>query len=303
MRNTFITHLKHLASSDPNIWLLTGDLGYSVLDAFAKEFPERYINMGIAEQNMIGVATGIALEGQKTFVYSIANFPTFRCLEQIRNDVCYHNANVKIVSVGAGLAYGTHGYTHYGIEDLAVMRTLPNMTILSPADPREAKRCAEIAVSINGPVYVRLGKNGEPHIHNADLDFSVGDILPVFTSNSETIILSTGSICYEAVSAAQKLKSLGHNVSVYSVPTIKPFNINSLKNILTGVTRIITLEEHVSSGGLYGIVCETLQTLGLSIRVNSLAVPENIKIIGTQKYLLKELGLDAEGICKYLRNA
>ncbi len=137
MRNTFVTTLCDLAEQDERVWLLCGDLGYSVLERFSERFPGRYVNMGVAEQNMAGVAAGLALSGKIVFTYSIANFPVMRCLEQLRNDVCYHNLNVKTVAVGGGLAYGTHGYTHHGVEDIAVMRALPNMVVMAPGDPIE----------------------------------------------------------------------------------------------------------------------------------------------------------------------
>ena len=146
MRTAFIDTLCQLAAEDERIWLLTGDLGYSVLERFATRFPERYVNVGVAEQNMVGVAAGLARCGKMPWVYSIANFPTFRCLEQIRNDVCYHNGNVKVVAVGAGFAYGPHGYTHHGLEDVAILRALPNMTVVAPADPVET-RLATIAIA------------------------------------------------------------------------------------------------------------------------------------------------------------
>jgi hypothetical protein len=143
MRTAFLETLVRLARHDERIWLLTGDLGYSVLEGFAREFPERFVNAGVAEQNLTGVAAGLALSGKIVFTYSIANFPTLRCLEQIRNDVCYHRANVKVVAVGGGLAYGSQGYTHFGVEDLAVMRALPYMTVVAPGDPVEARLATE----------------------------------------------------------------------------------------------------------------------------------------------------------------
>ena len=139
MRTSFIDTLCQVAENDRRVWLVTGDLGYSVLEKFSSKFPERYLNAGVAEQNMVGVAAGLAMTGKVVFVYSIANFPTLRCLEQVRNDVCYHKLSVKIVAVGCGLAYGGHGYTHHGVEDLGVMSLLPHMTVIAPGDPVETR--------------------------------------------------------------------------------------------------------------------------------------------------------------------
>ena len=300
MRNSFINKLTELASSHEKVWLIAGDLGYSVLDAFAERYPERYINAGVAEQNMTGLAAGLAMEGAKPFTYSIANFPTFRCLEQIRNDVCYHDLDVKVVSVGAGLSYGTHGYTHYGIEDIAIMRPLPNMTVLCPADPREAIRCAELAVDHRGPMYVRLGKNGEPNMHEQACSFAIGDPLE-FLKGKDAAILATGSIGYAGLEAARSLRSSGLDVGFYSLPTIRPLNIQKLSSLLGSCRRIFTLEEHVEAGGLFSLMCEVSQREGLGYEITPLCVPHELPCLGNQGYLLQALGLDAAGIAERVR--
>src|SRR5438128_4342027 len=174
MRGAFRDAISELAAADERIWLLTGDLGYTVLERFYERFPARFINVGVAEQNMTGVATGLALSGKIVVTYSIANFPTMRCLEQVRNDVCYHEANVKIVAVGGGLAYGTHGYSHHGIEDIAVMSAFPNMTVIAPADPVETALAAREMLRTPGPCYLRLGKGGEPGVHDVEPAVRIG---------------------------------------------------------------------------------------------------------------------------------
>ncbi len=161
MRPAFVAALCQLASEDERIWLLCGDLGYGALEPFRDTFPGRYINAGVAEQNMTGMAAGLALSGKVAFTYSIANFPTLRALEQIRNDVCYHDCNVKIVSVGAGFSYGAQGYTHHGVEDIAIMRALPEKVVVSPGDPVEARLATRAVAALPGPCYLRLGKSGE----------------------------------------------------------------------------------------------------------------------------------------------
>ena len=165
MRNAFIKTLSQLALENENIYLLTGDLGYSVFEDFQKKFSKRFINMGISEQNMMGVAAGLALSGKTVFVYSIIPFLIFRCFEQIRNDICYHDLNVKLIGVGGGFSYGVNGYSHYAVEDISIMKTLSPMTILCPGDPMEVEYAVKSAERRKGPFYVRLGKNGEPIIH------------------------------------------------------------------------------------------------------------------------------------------
>ena len=174
MRNHFIKTLSELIRENRDIYLITGDLGFSVFENLMESYPDQFINVGVAEQNMIGVASGLAKEGKIPFVYSIANFPIMRCLEQIRNDVCYHNLNVKIVSVGGGYSYGTLGYTHHGLEDIAVMRAIPGMKVIAPGDPTETKLATRSIVEASGPCYLRLGKAGEVVVHEEDPDFAIG---------------------------------------------------------------------------------------------------------------------------------
>ncbi|MCE9559061.1 MAG: transketolase, partial [Armatimonadetes bacterium] len=204
MRTSFMQTLTQFAERDDRIWLLTGDLGYSVLEPFAQRFPERYINVGVAEQNMTGIAAGLALSGKVVFTYSIANFPTLRCLEQIRNDVCHHNANVKVVAVGGGFAYGSQGYTHHGVEDLGIMRMLPGLTVMVPGDPAEAKAATRAAVETAGPCYLRLGKGGEPAVHAEPPVFTVGRAL-LARHGRDVTILSCGAMLAAAVAAADQL--------------------------------------------------------------------------------------------------
>src|SRR5438445_7860670 len=171
MRTAFIQTLNELADRDPRVCLVVGDLGFSVIEEFAERFPDQFLNAGVAEQNMIGLAAGMSMTGKIVLTYSIGNFGTLRCLEQIRNDVCYHRANVKVVAVGGGLAYGNLGVTHHASEDVAIMRALPNMTVVSPGDPIEARLATKAVVALDGPAYLRLGKAGEPVVHEKDPDF------------------------------------------------------------------------------------------------------------------------------------
>lgn len=257
MRNTFIQTLYELAEKDSRIWLLTGDLGYSVLERFAERFPDRFINVGVAEQNMTGVAAGLALCGKIVFTYSIANFSTLRCLEQIRNDVCYHNLNVKIVAVGGGLAYGSLGYSHHGIEDIAVMRTLPNMTVIAPGDPIETELATRAIVDWPGPCYLRLGRGKEPRIHKTLPDFNVSEAIFV-RQGLDVALLSTGGILKTAVELADELCKVGIKAAVVSVPTVKPFPEEFILELARRFSILVSFEEHVATGGFSEAVAAVL---------------------------------------------
>lgn len=304
MRNTFINELHSLAKGNKDIFLVVGDLGYSVVDTFAKELPGQFLNAGVAEQNMTGLAAGLALASSRTvFTYSIANFPTFRCLEQIRNDVCYHNANVKVISVGGGLAYGTQGYTHYGIEDVAIMRALPNIVVASPCDPLEAKALVELSVSTPGPWYIRLGKNKEPHLHAGVPSMRIGEPLEI-RSGSDALILSTGALVAEAVKASEACSACGQSVAVWSVPFLKPLNETSFMALFKRYKQVVVVEEHSAIGGLgsalSAVVAKNLGQLPSGFQFRTLALPEKLNQLGDQEFLRAQLGIDSAGILKAL---
>ena len=291
MRTAFIRSLIEHARAKPEIFLVVGDLGYSVVEPFVEEFPERFLNAGVAEQNMTGVAAGLASEGYHVFTYSIANFPTLRCLEQIRNDVAYHRLPVTVVSVGAGLSYGNLGYSHHALQDIAVMRTLPEMTVLSPADPGEARGCVDWLVNHPGPSYLRLGKAGEAVLHEAG-KISTVPIL-VAPGSSHCALVATGSILKVALEASSTLRKEGASVPVFSIPWIHPLNREDLLP-LSQFRRLLVLEEHFCSGGLGSLLRELLPT---GIEVVSLAVPSSVAgEVGTQDYLRQRAGLDSAGI-------
>lgn len=256
MRTAFIETLCELAERDRRIWLLCGDLGYSVLEGFAERFPERYANVGIAEQNMMGMAAGLALTGKVVFTYSIANFPVMRCLEQVRNDVCYHNLNVKIVAVGGGLAYGTAGYTHHAVEDLAVMSAMPNMAVLAPADPVETRLATAAIAAYPGPCYLRLGKAGEPVLYDRQPEFSIGKAIRVRDGKDITLI-STGGMLGSVIEAAERLQEGGCSAQVLSMPTLSPLDSEAILQAARTTGRIVTVEEH-GIGGLGSAVADVL---------------------------------------------
>ncbi len=300
MRTTYLKTLLELAEHDDRIWLLTGDLGYSVLEPFATQYPDRFVNMGVAEQNMAGVAAGLAMTGKVVFVYSIANFPVMRCLEQIRNDICYHNLDVKIVAVGCGLAYGSHGYTHHGVEDIAVMRVLPNMTVIAPADPVETRLATQAIVERSGPVYLRLGKANEPVLYEREPAFEIGKAIEVCPGSDVTLI-STGSVLGLALEAQRELSSEGWSVQVLSMPTLAPLDKSSVIEAAKRTGRIVTLEEH-GPGGLGSVVAEALAEEGYGIRFHALRLPRGaIKEAGSQATLLRAHGLSSAGVAECAR--
>lgn len=283
--------------------LVVGDLGYGVVDEFATVMPEQFVNAGVAEQNMIGIAAGLAACGRRVFVYSIANFATLRCLEQIRNDLCYHKLDVTIVSVGAGVAYGTHGYTHHAVEDVAALRSLPGLRILSPADPLEASAAADFCATSRGPNYVRLGKNGEPRLHTDDSPLELVTPL-LLRRGSDVNILATGSIAGTCLTAADYLsKTAGIECSVYSCPLIRPFNADWLIT-LEHQTPLITVEEHSREGGFGSLVLEISTDNHTGHAITRAALDSNnISLLGSQGYLRSRSQLDAEGIATTVLNA
>lgn len=247
MRNAFIQELVSLARQHPHIALIVGDLGYSVVEPFADEFPERFINAGVAEQNMTGLAAGMASEGYHVFTYSIANFPTFRCAEQIRNDVDYHKLPVTVVAVGGGLAYGALGYSHHAVQDYALMRTLPNMLIAAPGDPQETKACMRYLVENPCPSYLRLGKAGEPVFHTETPSVTPGHWLKVQPGDERQVLLATGAGLQAALEWSKQPQYSKY--AVYSMPLWSMQSKALQANFLQGKKEVVTVEDHLQDGG------------------------------------------------------
>ena len=290
MRDAFIAGLIELARKDEHIALLTGDLGFGVVEKFSSEFPDRFWNCGVAEQSMMSIAAGLAKSGMRPFVYSIANFPTFRCLEQIRNDVCYHDLPVTIVSVGGGLGYGTLGYTHHGIEDVAALRALPNLAIYSPADPVETKEVLTQIHNENKPAYLRLGKNGEPIIEQKTKKELAGSIYEL-KSGDKLSVIACGAIAENCLSAANKLKNKAE-IQVISIPKVKPLAVEFLIEIIES-EKILVVEEHVERGGLGSALLEGFNKLGNAKTFAHVFVKEDmISKTGSQNYLRSLSGMD-----------
>lgn len=296
MRKAFINRLCELARKDDRICLIIGDLGFSVVEPFVKKFPDRFLNAGVAEQNMIGMATGWSLSENKiVFVYSIANFPTFRCLEQIRNDVCYHKANVKIVSVGGGLTYGSAGFSHHAIEDLAIMRALPGMVVSAPADAYETATITQLAVDTAGPFFIRIGKNNEPNIHRSPCSFELGEPI-ILRKEGDILLVSTGTLLNEVIEAAVLLEEKKLKTAVIGIPFLKPLNEESLKKILLGKKAVVTVEEHSGFGGLGSVISEIIADNNLNIPLHRIYLPEFIDHVGSQHELRRFYKIDKEGI-------
>ncbi len=297
MRTEFIETLLELARNDPRVVLITGDLGFGVVVPFQEQLPQQFVNAGVAEQNMTGLAAGMALSGKIVFTYSIANFPVIRPLEQIRNDVCYHNANVRIVAVGGGMAYGSLGPSHHATEDIAVMRAMPNMLVVAPGDPAEASLATQALIAHQGPAYLRLGRADEPEVHAVEPDFQLGKAITV-RPGSDITLISTGGMLYDTVQAADALGEMGIKARVISMHTVKPLDEEAVLAAARETQAIFTLEEHSIIGGLGGAVAEVLlesgtrppifKRIGLNGGFSS--------IVGTQEYLRAHYGLDTKGI-------
>lgn len=251
MRNAFIEELVALAEAHDHIALVVGDLGYGVIEPFADRFPDRFINAGIAEQNMTGLAAGMASEGYHVFTYSIANFPTFRCAEQIRNDVDYHRLPVTIVAVGGGLAYGALGYSHHAVQDYALMRCMPGMTIAAPGDAMEVRACMRWLVANPGPSYLRIGKAGEPVYHDAVPDVAPGRWVPVRDGEGDHALLATGAALGAALDRAD-------GAPVYSMPLWGMASKCMQPEIVARHARVETLEDHLLDGGFGAWMMESM---------------------------------------------
>jgi len=295
MRTTFINKLCKLARQDERICLIVGDLGYSVVEDFSKEFPNRFLNAGVAEQSMTGIACGWSLaENKIVFTYSLANFPTLRCLEQIRNDCCLHNANVKIISIGSGITYGQSGYSHFAIEDLAIMGAMPNMAIFSPADPNEAEICLDLMIQNQGPAYIRIAKKGELILGDKINVFKLGDFVE-YQSGKDLCLIGIGTILSECLGAAKILEEK-ISTSVIGIPVFKPLNEKELVKHLKKFPLIATVEEHSAYGGLASVIGEIIAHHSIRSKFIKFALPEGFNKIGPQADLRKLCGLNAEQI-------
>ncbi|MEA2427265.1 MAG: transketolase [Thermoleophilaceae bacterium] len=294
MRDAFFEALAELAAEDERVWALTGDLGIGLFDPVERVAPGRVMNLGIAEQALVGIAAGLSYAGKLPFAYSIAPFVTSRPHDQIRVDVAMARANVKLVGVGGGVAYGYLGPTHHAIEDLALMRALPNMTVLTPGDPGEARRATRTAAAIDGPVYLRLGKNGEPDLLPDVAPFGHANVL---REGGDVTLASVGTILAETLAAADELAAAGIHATVLHYGTLKPFDGDALAEAAARTGAVVTVEEHTINGGLGSAAAEVLAERGAAAPLRRIGLQDEFAFaVGSREHLLRRYGIAAADI-------
>jgi len=300
MRDAFLDKLTELASLDKDIVLLTGDLGFNVFEDFESRFPGQYFNVGVAEQNMTGLAAGLALKGKKVITYSIANFPTLRCLEQIRNDACYHGLNITIVASGGGFSYGSLGMSHHATEDIAILRALPDICVVAPATSWEAAEATRALINHDGVGYLRLDKTVADN--NDKCSFTLGKSIR-YEKGDEVTILSTGGILRDVLQATKLLKDSGIDAGAVNMHTIKPIDKNLIISVANETGGIITVEEHNIDGGLGSAVAEVCMDAGIKPKVFLRIGLENkySSIVGSQDFLKSYYQMDAKTIANRVK--
>jgi transketolase len=296
MRNGFVDALMDLADSDPGLVLLTPDMGYSVFEKFEALFPDRYYNVGISEQGMIGIASGMAMAGFTPVCYSLVPFVLFRAFEQVRIDICLHNLNIKLIGGGAGWSYESQGSTHHAIEDVAVSRSLPNLMVFSPCDYYSAKQLTKHVFSFKGPAYIRLGRNTNEQIYGYH-NYKINQYnLLRYSNRKETLIVSTGRMTRQALKVHKKLNETGIDVDLLDVLQLKPIE-SSLIKVLQQYNKIITIEEHSLVGGLGSVISQVLFEAGLVPKFIKIGLEDKFcDICGDTDYIDSILGLDVDSL-------
>ncbi len=305
MRNAFADELTNLGTEDARVVMLSGDIGNRLFDKFKDKHPSRFFNCGVAEANMMGVAAGMAMNGLRPVAYTITPFVTTRCLEQIRTDVCYHEAPVTIVAVGAGLAYSGLGPTHHACEDISFLRSIPNMVVICPGDAFEVRGALRAALQQDRPVYIRMGKKGEPVVHKGPIaDFAIGKAITI-SEGSDVCLLSTGNMLPEAIEAAHQLKDKGISAEVVSFHTVKPLDEACLKTSFARFKLVATIEEHSLIGGFGSAVSEWLiDTETPHQKFLRFGTPDAFfKKSGEQEYAREVLGLTGHQIADKILHA
>ena len=302
MRDAFTRNLKELFHKDEDLFFITSDTGYIVLDEFQRLFSSRYLNIGISEANMIGVAAGLALNEKKVFTYAIAPFITMRCFEQIRINLCFQNLPVYLIGIGGGLTYGAGGATHHTIEDIAVLNSLPNMTIICPGDPVEVEMAMRKMPETQGPVYLRLGKSGEKIIHKQPPNFEIGKGIKILEGN-DVAIITTGNMLETGYNVCEKLAHEGLNPGLVSMHTIKPIDKDLIEEISKQYKIIVTIEEHNIIGGLGSCVSDVITERDLNVRLKKFGIPDRyVDVVGSQEFLREQFGLKPEQISENILN-
>lgn len=295
MRGQWAKMMLELAKRDERIFALTADTVGIPLEEFRREFPERFIDVGVAEANMVGISAGLALCGKIPFAATIAAFASMRCYEQIRTDVCYSNVNVKVVGFGAGLKYGVLGATHHAIEDVAIMRALPNMTIVVPADRLETRKATIAVAEHQGPVYLRLGRAGEPDVYKEDYDFQIGKAVTL-RAGDDISVMSMGLILPNVLKAEEELQKRGIKARVINMHTVKPIDKESILKAGRDTGAIISVEEHNIIGGLGSAIAEILAEEQLAVPFGRIGLRDIFSGIGTQEQLWEKYGMGVSHI-------
>jgi transketolase len=297
MRAALMRSLLWLAEQDERVVFLTGDLGFSVVEPFAERFPERFFNVGVAEQNMVGIATGMAEAGFIPYVYSIVTFASLRPYEFIRNGPVLHRLPVRIIGVGGGFEYGHAGPTHHGVEDVAVMRTQPGLHVVVPADVDQAVTALRMTGKLSGPIYFRLSKDDRCHIPELQGRFTLGRAEQI-REGDDLAFVTMGPVTREAMAAAQDLAQLGIESSVFVVASVTPPPSGHLAQALSGFDTVITVEAHSIVGGLGSLVSEVVAENGLGCRVIRRGVSAQPSLGGSETYLLERHGLSRTALTR-----
>ncbi len=296
MRKAFFHVLSEVATNDSDIYLLTGDLGFGLFDSFRAKCPDRFYDIGVAESNMIGIAAGLSLSGKNVYCYSIIPFLVMRAYEHIRLDIAYNNLNVKLVGVGGGFTYGFEGFTHFGLEDLALMRALPNMTVVVPADPIEARQLAKISCKYPSPLYIRLGRTGDPVIHDKTCNFEIGKGM-ILSEGKDLAIFAIGNMVLEAKRAVDILKKEGISVTLINMHTLKPLDRELVKQCASSHDMLFSIEEHCAVGGLGSALADLLCETGYKGQFKKMCIPEKLSgFVGDGRYLREKYGLNSQKI-------
>jgi transketolase len=304
VRRTVVEALADLAAADERIVLLTGDLGFTVVETFAERFPARFFNMGVAEQNMLGVATGLAEAGYVPYVYSIATFATLRPYEFFRNGAVHHDLPVRVLGIGAGFDYGSNGISHFALEDIAVMRAQPGVAVVVPADAAQARACLGHVHRRPGPVYLRLGKDENARIPGLDGRFAPDEATIVDRTGGRVLLLGTGAVSSDAVAAAERLRSRGISATTAVVASLAPAPAGHLAELIEASELVVTVEAHYTTGGLGSMVAEIIADEGLGTRLVRAGVDRRVGgVVGDTRFLLDRFGLSAESLSDAARAA
>ena len=298
MRQTCLNMVYDLAKIDDRIFFIGSDLGVDTLNNFKEEMPDRFFMEGVSEANVIGMATGLALENKVVYVNTIATFLTRRCYEQLVLDACLHEANIRLIGNGGGLVYAPLGPPHLAIEDMAILRAIPNMTIVAPADADEMRRFMPLTVDHEGPIYIRLAKGYDPIVSNDNHPFEIGKAIPIREGNA-ALILTTGTTLKVALEAADTLDAQGINAAILHIPTIKPLDIDAILDRASEVPMIVSIEEHTVIGGLGSAVAEVIAEANFDSRkrFKRMGIPDVFPDeYGTQDDLMAKFSLDSENL-------